>query len=54
MILENIHHQLNSLNLRNKNNSKNNKNKLLVRCADLMRNALSFNLKTREMAKIEI
>ena len=54
MILENIHHQLNSLNLRNKNNSKNNKNKLLVRCAELMRNALSFNLKTREMAKIEI
>ena len=53
MILENIHHQLNSLNLRNKNNSNNNK-KLLVRCAYLMRNALSFNLKTREMAKIEI
>ena len=24
-----------------------------MRCADLMRNALSFNLKTREMAKIE-
>lgn len=52
MILENTLHLLNSLNLKSKNN--NNKNNTLVRCAKLMRNALSFNLKSREMAKIEI
>jgi DNA-binding Xre family transcriptional regulator len=39
--------------LQNKNNKKNNK-KLLVRYANSMRNALSFNLKTIEMATIEI
>ncbi len=39
--------------MQNKNNKKNNK-KLLVRYANSMRNALSFNLKTIEMATIEI
>lgn len=39
--------------MQNKNNKKNNK-KLLVRYANSMRNALLFNLKTIEMATIEI
>lgn len=41
--------------MKNNKKTKNNKHhKQLVRCAETMRNALSFNLKSREMAKIEI
>ena len=41
--------------MKNKQKIKNNnKTKQLVRCAEIMRNALSFNLKSRKMAKIEI
>lgn len=39
---------------RKQKNKSNNKKKQLVRCAEIMRNALSFNLKSRKMAKIEI
>lgn len=53
MILESTPHQLNSLNLKSKTNNNINNNKF-VRYAKSMRNALSFNLKSREMAKIEI
>jgi len=40
--------------LKKKNNNITNKNKILVRCANSLHNALLLNLKTREMAKIEI